>query len=246
MNKIFLHIPHSGERLPKNFFNGLIIAKKDVTNFKSAITDAKTDKLFGKNHYKRIKAKYSRIFCDVEKYADDEKEEMSKFGMGVIYTTTNKNVKFAQFSEKYKQNILKKYYYPYHERLDKEVNKLLLKNNVVLIDCHSFSKDIIMFDERKENLPDICVGYNAGANQKLIDFVCEFLEGNGYKVSKNYPYSGSMVPNNLSDNINGHKFESIMIEVNKITYLFDKNKFKKLQNVINQLLKKLEDFDIKK
>ena len=244
MTKIFLHIPHSGECIPKNFFNNITISKDEVIDFKNAITDTKTDKLFGRNFYKRLKAKYSRIFCDMEKYADDEKEEMSKFGMGVIYTKTNKDVKFAEYDDEYRQNVLNKYYYPYHAKLDKKVNKLLFKNNVILIDCHSFSKDIIMFAERKENLPDICVGFNSDVNMKLVDFVCNFFEEQGYKVARNYPYSGSMVPNNLLVDTNGHKFESIMIEINKTAYLFDKNKFKKMQIVINELLKKLENFEL--
>ncbi len=244
MNKIFLHIPHSGEYLSKNFFNNIKTPQIDIIDFKKIITDKKTDKLFGKNHYKRICFKYSRIFCDVEKYADDAKEEMSKFGMGVIYTKNNKGEQFAEYDDEYKKYVLKKYYYPYHAKLDRKVNKLLLKNDVIMVDCHSFSKDIIMIDDRKENIPDICVGYNGDTNMQLIDFVCDFFEKEGYKVAKNYPYSGSMVPNNLLKDTKWHKFQSIMIEVNKTAYLYDKNKFKKLQKCINELLKKLENFEI--
>lgn len=242
MNKIFLHIPHSGKKLPNILLKNTIISKDNIMDFYNLISDTKVDKLFGKNFYNRIVFKYSRIFCDVERYSDDENEEMSKFGMGVVYTKTNQGVQFAEFDDEYKKYVLEKYYYPYHEKLDRKVNKLLLKNDVILVDCHSFSKDIIMFEDRKENLPDICVGYNDDIDVKLADFVCDFFEEAGYKVAKNYPYSGSMVPNNLVKDTKGHKFQSIMIEVNKVAYLYDKDKIKKLQKCINMLLKELECF----
>lgn len=156
----------------------------------------------------------------MEKFADDSKEEMAKYGMGVVYTNTNKNKKLISVSAEYRQKILKKYYYPYHNNLDKVVSNFLAKNKyVVMVDCHSFSKNIIM-NGKTENLPDICIGSNeSGVNDlKLLHFTKAYFENLGYKTSVNYPYSNSMVPNNLIKHPN-EKFASIMLEINKSLYL---------------------------
>ena len=94
MNNIVLHIPHSNLKIPCSFLKNVIIDKEVVENFNHAITDLYTSDLFGKNQYSKVIAKYSRIYCDVEKFADDNKEIMSKFGMGFIYTHTNNGIKF--------------------------------------------------------------------------------------------------------------------------------------------------------
>lgn len=88
MNNIILHIPHSSLKIP-NWYYKLVNDKNIVKSFNTIITDLKTDLLFGKNKFKKVVFPYSRVFCDVEKFADDSKEIMSKFGMGYIYTKTH-------------------------------------------------------------------------------------------------------------------------------------------------------------
>lgn len=238
MNKIILHIPHSGTKIPFFFWKHTVLDKKNIIKFKMAITDTDTDKLFGQNNeYEKIVFKYSRIFCDVEKFADDSKEIMSKFGMGVVYTKTNEGDVFLKASSAYKSFVMKHFYWKYHKRLDK-IAKKHLNEKVVFVDCHSFSREIIMFDDKKQDLPDICIGCNKGYNKKLIQFVCKFLENNNYAVKINYPYEGSMVPNCLLKNPNKN-FCSFMIEVNKNLYLNDEG-FNKLHTVLNNLFQQIE------
>lgn len=239
MNKIILHIPHSSLKLPKKFWMFVCASKEIVDKFVYDICDIKTDKLFGKNLCKKIKAKYSRVYSDVEKYADDKEEVMSRFGMGAIYTKTNLNVEFIKPSLEYKESVLTNYYYPYNKRLFNAVNKELRKDNkLILIDCHSFGRDIIMFEEKKENLPDICIGFNKVYNKKLIDFVFNFFKEKGYRVSYNYPYSGTMVPSGI-DEKPLQNFSSVMIEINKEIYINNKQNFIKIQNHLNKLFKRL-------
>ena len=107
MNNIVLHIPHSSLKLPCGFLKNVIIDKEVVENFNHAITDLYTSDLFGKNKYSKVIAKYSRIYCDVEKFADDDKEVMSGFGMGFVYTHTNTRTKFLNPSSEYKNKIFK-------------------------------------------------------------------------------------------------------------------------------------------
>lgn len=220
-NRIILHIPHSSLKLTKEF-KALKkeISDNEIKNFNNTITDLFTAKLFNCHKFKNIKAKYSRICVDMEKFANDTQEEMSKYGMGVIYTKTNLEENIINVNKEYKELILKKYYFPYHKKIDKIVNKYLNKNkNVILIDCHSFSNEIIM-NGKTENLPDICIGYNENlsSSSKLLKVTYDFFNKRGYKTKINYPYKGSMIPNSLIKK-NNKNFDTIMIEVNKNLYL---------------------------
>ncbi len=240
MNKIILHIPHFKLKLPKSFWADITLPRSKVENFNNSICDTKTDKLFGKNNYKKISPKFSRIFCDVEKYEDDNKEIMSKFGMGVIYTKTLNGEVFKVPSEKTKQNILKNYYSPYHSKLTKVAGKSAKGGKVILVDCHSFSSEVIMFKDKKENIPQICIGYNKNYNKILIKLINDYFIKKGYFVAHNYPYEGAMLPNGLKEGIG---LACVMLEVNKEIYLNDTQNFIRIQNDINSLFKLLKNFD---
>ena len=137
--KILLHMPHTSLRLPKAFYKGLLIDKNLLNKYNLLMTDLGVDTLFKIFKAKIIKPKYSRLYCDLERFKDDSLEIMSKYGQGVIYTHTYDGLLFHQHDEKYKRKVLK-YYDKYHKRLDKTAKNLLKKDDTLLIlDCHSFS-----------------------------------------------------------------------------------------------------------
>lgn len=243
-NKIILHIPHSSLMLPFGFYKNTLVSKAEINNFNLNIADLYTRELFGKNKYNKVIAKYSRVFCDVEKFADDEKEIMSKFGMGFVYTHTNKGDKFLNPTAEYKKQIYDNYYIKHHNKLDEVVSKYVKNKTTILIDCHSFSKDIIMFEDRKENLPDICIGFDElYYSEKLINFIKSYFESLGYSVQFNYPYSGTMIPNKFFETKVDNLY-SVMIEINKNIYLTGTNKknsnFSRLRKQIQYLLNQIE------
>ena len=248
MNNIVLHIPHSCLKLPFGFLKNAIVNKEVVKNFNNAITDLYTSNLFGKNKYSKVITKYSRIYCDVEKFADDSKEIMSKFGMGFVYTHTNTGKHFFNPSEEYKTNIFSNYYIKHHNKLDSVVSKTLEKGTTLLIDCHSFSRDIIMFEDKKNNLPDICIGFDELYNsEKLVNYIKTYFENCGYNVQFNYPYSGTIIPNKYFKEKANNLF-CVMIEINKNLYIYENNNknsnFQKLRNQIQTLLHELENLNV--
>lgn len=64
------------------------------------------------------------------------------------------------------------------------------------------------------------------------------FEKNGYSTEINIPYSGTIVPLQLYGNKN---ISSIMIEINKKTYMNSKEDYKKLKETINELLAKIKE-----
>ncbi|HBB45078.1 MAG TPA: hypothetical protein DCZ34_03030 [Clostridiales bacterium] len=126
-NKIILNIPHSSLQLSKEFLQAKKVLNDDeIENFNLQMTDLFTDKLFSCKNFSHIKAKYSRIVCDVEKFVDDKKEIMAKYGLGVIYKNNLKQKQiFSNLDMAYREKILNKYYFPYHKKLDNVVGKYL-------------------------------------------------------------------------------------------------------------------------
>ena len=100
--KLLLHFPHVGLDIPKHFFEGLLIKHIDLLKYIIEMADYGVDNLFKDLDAKKIKSKYSRLYCDVERFKDDQLEKMSKYGQGVVYTHTYDNVLFHKHDEKYK------------------------------------------------------------------------------------------------------------------------------------------------
>lgn len=247
-NNILLHLPHCKSNLPKEFFeNSFEDSIEKIKQFNLKITDLYTDELFSCERYPHISPKYSRIYCDVEKYLDDNIEPMAKYGMGAIYTHNINGKEFFVPTPQYKQEVIENYYLPYHKKLTTIANFLSKKKQTILIDCHSFSEDIIMDERLKSDTPDICIGFNPQDKKSIIvaGILKRYFNYLHYSTKFNYPYNGSMIPSNLKNQKN---FASVMIEINKKIYLsgFDKCKnFNKLKNDLAFILDFLKKIDLK-
>lgn len=240
-NKIILHLPHSSLELPDTFYNeDLLASKEEIEYYNLQVTDLYTDDLFSSELYDSVKAKYSRLFCDVERFPIDIKEEMSKYGRGMIYTKDLKGNIIRKSNNLYKKEVLNNYYNQYHTQFSEKINYELSKNDkVIIIDCHSFGSDVIESMADMPLLPDICIGFNNvnNRNYKLIITSLIYFTNLGYNVMLNYPYKGSIVPNKIKNKKNLY---SMMIEINKEVYLNGLNKnerYDKLKYDLNMLFR---------
>lgn len=126
MIHVLFHVPHSSLKIPKSYWN---ICTKNVDYIESVnieLCDSLTDKLLPDKCHKLI-FKYSRIFCDVEKFKDDSKEYMAKKGMGVVYIKDYNDSIIALPTNSYKTKVIKHYYNKHHDKLNKIVSNKLNK-----------------------------------------------------------------------------------------------------------------------
>ncbi len=239
MNSILFHVPHSSLKIPKQYWDICVKDKKYIKNINIFLSDYLTDKLIPSNCHKLI-FKYSRLFCDVEKFKDDSKEIMAKKGMGVVYTKDCDNIVTIP-NKKYKRKILKSYYDKHHNKLDKAVTNLLKKyNKCIIIDFHSFSDEMIkkLFDIN--TAPDICIGVDSiYTDEKLTNITIEHFQKYGYSVAINNPYKGTIISNKYF-NKKDKRLSSLMLEINKRVYLTSKNDFYKLKQCINDYYNKIQ------
>ena len=217
--KILLHLPHTSLKVPHYFYKGLKISKQEFRRYNLEMTDYGVDYLFKDLNGIKVKAKYSRLFCDVERFKDDNLETMAKYGEGVVYTKLYDGKQFHEHNIKYKNKVLR-YYDRYHHKLNRVAKKLLKKDATLLIlDLHSYS-DKMASHFFKMPFPDVCIGVeNDYYDSDILNELTYKLKEMGLRYAINYPYKGSLVPNNIyKGKLNG-KIISIMLEVNKRIYL---------------------------
>lgn len=232
-----LHIPHSSTYLP-SFYN----YEENVVNDEiNKLTDWATDEIFNVEDVDKIVCDFSRVYCDVERFHDDNLEIMSEIGRGFYYTKTDNGITLRSENLDDKKFVYENYYLPHHTLLNNLVsNKLEKYNNVIIIDCHSFSDIPFNTDLIKDNnRPDICIGTDDFHTPKeLENKIVDFFKRYNFLVGINNPYSGTMVNNNsyLIDK----RVNSIMIEINRKLYMdnnvVNKEKVSYLNNIIKELL----------
>ncbi len=217
--KVLLHMPHVSLEVPDDFYDGLTIPKMLFHKYNLEMSDLGVDELFKDFNYIKIIPKYSRLYCDVERFRDDSKEIMSKYGEGVVYTHLYDGKLFHIHDDEYKNKVLE-YYDKYHKNLDNITKKLLEESGILLIlDCHSFS-DHMTSHFYQEPFPDICIGIEEDYyNEEILNMIINKIKKLGYTYKINYPYKGSLVPNCVLNNEVEGKVVSIMIEINKRIYL---------------------------
>ncbi len=214
--EIILHIPHSSLDVPLSFWKDVTISKEYFAAINLKMSDLLLLDLFKDWPYQKIIAPYSRLYVDVEKYWDEEKEIMSKYGMGAIY---KKDIYGNPLHKITPEFLLegKAYYDNHHKKLSEICSSS--KKDVLLLDIHSFNKEMASIASKETIFPDICIGVNddSSRNEDLLKRVISTIEDNDmgtYMINK--PYSGTILPNERRKN---QKIYSLMFEFNKGWYL---------------------------
>ncbi len=117
---MILHIPHASTDTLEYKINN---KKRELLR----MTDWYSDDLYAHERATRIVFEVSRLICDVERFEDDSQEPMSQYGMGVCYTTDTQGETLRDFSTSQREDIIKHYYRPHHQRLSDAVDVELEK-----------------------------------------------------------------------------------------------------------------------
>ena len=224
--EIIKHIPHASLSFPKEYNHSVLyrVFGEDYKIQNLKLADLFIDYLFKDIKGVEIKAPYSRMYCDIEKYKDKRKEPMAKHGHGYIYTknifSDKKYCRNLVYNGKNLQEGIEDYYDDYHLNFTNEVRKIVSKGKKVLIlDLHSYSDEQAKLIGKKEPFPDICIGLNKeNYDQRILNTIIKRITNKGYSYRINYPYKGSIIPDGLTEEELKNTY-SIMIEINKKIYL---------------------------
>lgn len=246
MQKIILHIPHSSTIIPDK--RGFVVNKQVLKALIHKLTDWYTDELFYFKKGVTVKAEFSRIFCDVERFANDADEIMASRGMGVLYTKDENSKIIREVSKELKESILTEYYSKHHSKLYIAVqSQLTINNRALILDCHSFpNKPFNNAIDKTSFRPDFNIGTDSFHTPKeLVEAAQNYFDESEYSLRVDAPYSGSIVPMEFyRKNKNVH---SIMLEVNRSLYMneitLEKNdNFNTIKGFIAGFIKIISEF----
>lgn len=244
---IVFHLPHSSLLIPDSNRGDFLVDDETLDIVNKTLTDLYTDDFFKPLTYKKliIKAEFSRLLVDVERFIDDKKEIMSKVGMGITYTKDHNGALLRKIDNDGRQNLIEDYYLPHHKRLEKAVeNSLGNYGECLILDLHSFASKPLTCDNNQDELrPDVCLGYDDfHAPLSIIQEIRHHLEDAGLTVACNMPFAGSIVPMKFYKK--DSRVRSLMIEVNKRIYMdedtFLKNQhFKEMSELVCDIIKRV-------
>lgn len=244
MKKLVLHIPHSSTEIPLR--EGYVSTQEEINQEIIKLTDWYTDDLFDSEKDDKIVAPFSRIFCDVERFADDDLEVMAKFGMGVLYEKLDNGNQLRKVTPELKSNVLNNYYWKHHLMLNNAVKNHLEQTELCLIlDCHSFpSSPFTCALVQDNNTPDFNIGTDSFHTPSyLIEASREFFKSRGLTLGIDSPYSGSIVPMEYYQK--DPRVSSIMLEVNRRMYLNEptnekSNGYLRTKKIVQEYIKLLK------
>jgi len=222
---------------------GVVVDRKTLEVELLKLTDWYTDDLFGTDEDVVVKAEFSRIFCDPERFIDDAQEIMSQYGMGVLYEKNDVGEIIRNVTPELREKIVTEYYWNHHRKLSAAVNEELLHfGKALIIDCHSYPSTPFVRDlDQNPIRPDFNIGTDSYHTPKaLIDLAVSFFESAGYTLGLDWPYKGSIVP---MDHFHKNKnVQSIMLEINRALYLNEPTNeksasYSKVKEITQQFIK---------
>lgn len=240
---VLIHLPHSSTFIPDAVRNEILLNVDELQSELLRLTDRYTDELFMYDDVVIHKNQYSRLVFDPERFRSDSNETMARFGMGAIYTHTADYKVLRKLTDKKREEMMQKYYDPYHASLTEKAQQLLdCYENCLIIDGHSFPEKPLPFEEDKSSgRPDICIGTcDFHTPEALVEGMEKFIGNNKMTVRRNFPFAGTMVP--LKFYMKDKRVSSVMIEVNRRLYMNEDNGeklacFDAVKNFIQDLIK---------
>ena len=220
-----ISIPHCSFKIPEEVISALALTKEEIWES----TDIGTEEIFGPLPAKvSLCARWSRLVADLNRSHD----QRDRKGVIALVDYHGRSV-FREGhipNEKVIEGRLRKYYWPFHNRLTKALENPGIK---VLFDCHSLNgigpteapdagkkrKDIILSNNGDQN-------GNAGPARGRITcpterlyLIKEAFQEAGFSVSINDPYAGGFITTHYGQKYARMGKISVQIEINQDLYL---------------------------
>ena len=198
-SSIVLHLPQASTFLSEDLLQDFFLSDQELQEELNRITDHATDRIFQQvfPEAKAIVFPVSRIIVDPERFSDDSQERMSQLGMGVTYTKGSLLQPLRKVSTHGKrQELLKQFYNPHHQKLTETVEESLSDNNhCLIIDGHSFPDLPLPYELQQTAFrPDFCLGTDdLHTLEELVAKIEGELESCGYLTARDQPFSGTIV-----------------------------------------------------
>jgi len=246
-----LHIPHASLLIPEEECKSIALDSEALNKELLKMTDRYTDELFHIDNSRVTEVIFpvSRLIVDPERFPDDKDEPMAKRGMGAVYTKTSDGQQLRKVSFDYseRKNLLEKYYFPHHRRLEHLVEQALERTSrALVIDCHSFPSHALLCDlDQSSNRPEICLGTDEfHSPPALVSLAKDCWKKACFSVEIDRPYAGAIVP--LKYYQKDKRVQALMVEIRRDLYMNEKTglrneSFKEVHKIIHRFIVELLD-----
>lgn len=223
---MLLHVPHAGL---ESFLDSSDIETGAIAREMNIMADLNTDWIarfapssMDGNPY-LLQSNMTRMECDVERYPDD-REEMNKVGMGVIYRLGMQGADDSLYNGELPQGVIDHrigaLYKPYHRMFASMVKEIVERFGfAVIIDVHSYAKDPLPYELHSDaDRPEICIGVNNDADENMVKDIINSHEDHKrcWSYGFNTVFRGAITPEGMEDDSRIH---SVMLEFRKDTYM---------------------------
>jgi len=221
MTPILVHLPHDSNVIPTVKHADFLISEVDLRRELLRLTDWHTAALYaeGVPVSDIVSAEVSRLVVDVERFADDRLERCAAVGMGATYVKTFDGRPLRTLSPERRTELLDRYYWPHHRRLNEAAAERLARfGQCVILDAHSFPTGQLPTQVGFSAPLEIGIGTQPGHTSPELRALAEdFFSAHGFTVGVDIPFSGAIVPNRYF----GKEFrvQSLMIEVRRDLYM---------------------------
>lgn len=215
MKHVLIHVPHASLYIPDEYRQTALIPQKELEAENRFMCDTGVWELIPPAFAENVLAfPYSRLYCDVERFRDG-REPMEAYGMGFIYTHDSKGREMFRPTQAHREEVSAIYDW-HHAELDRRASEILKEyGRCLIIDLHSFSDEAVHRLFGWKDFPDVCIGTEPNHHdERLVQAIESLCKALGLMVARNYPYRGSMVPNQYYGK-RDTGVVSVMIEINK-------------------------------
>jgi N-formylglutamate amidohydrolase len=221
MTPLLVHLPHDAAAIPAQDAADFLISAAELDQERLRLTDWHTGALYaeGLAADDLVRAEVSRLVVDVERFADDRLERCAEVGMGATYVRTCDGRPLRVLSPARRAELLDRYYWPHHRRLDEAAAERLARfGRCVILDAHSFPTGPLPTQVDYSAPLEIGVGTQAGHTSPELQALAEdFFRAHGFTVGVDIPFSGAIVPNRFFGV--EPRVQSLMIEVRRDLYM---------------------------
>ncbi|RME15189.1 MAG: formiminoglutamase [Bdellovibrio sp.] len=253
----FVSIPHSGEKVPEEAFwlRGLSEPHlmRDVDRYVHSLYLPALKKL----QIPHVISPWHRYAADLNRFPEDVDQDSVEgspnppgtftTGLHWVKTTLGEPLMKKPISQKLHQQLVKKYYEPFHQEVQKTFKDLSQEKGAVFhLDAHSMpSMGTAAHRDPGEKRAEVVISDVNGKSCKpeWKDLVMEAFKESGFQVAYNWPYIGGRITQRYGKPQDGQN--SIQVELNRALYMNEETKkpldssFSEVQDKIFKALEKI-------
>ena len=264
MSELFITIPHSGRKIPSEAFWLKSLSPSVLFCDVDAFVDELYEPAIKQLDLTVFFFPWLRYAVDVNRFPEDrtcQTVEGSVFRLShgapsEIHwhkTTLGELLIKEPLSKKQHQQLIDKYYTPFHRKIREEFQRKKKREKAYLLDLHSMpsvGKDF--HKDTGQKRPQIVIGDRQGrsSEKQFLELVLSSYKEVGFEVALNWPYQGGRITEFYGSPKEGRN--TLQVEVNRSLYMDERtgeksSSFKVVQKQLSaalvRIVKRLKGID---